>query len=979
MFFDQTLKKLKRKELKIVQPSNKQIISNILEDLKISDKEKKRTLQPIKEKSHKKKDRFFQKFIHQNLLDNLEINPKISIIMPVYNTKKIWLEKAILSVINQEYRNWELCIVDDFSTESHIKDILNHYVSQDRRIKIKFLEKNLGIAGASNEAIKLVTGEFVTFLDSDDEITDNTLYEIVKELNLHNDAAIIYSDDAKIDQYGNIYDYQYKPDWSPELLLSYSYFSHIVVYKKSLFDNLGGFRTKLPTSQDYDFMLRATEKTNHIYHIPKILYYWRAIPGSTAFLAENKPDSIEDGRIYVQDALDRRGISGKVIVPDYAKNQNGIYKIEFELKEKPKVSIIIPTKDKLKLLKNCIDSIEKKVNYQNYEIIILDTGSKEKQTLEYLDKTKHKVIKLKMDKFNFSRANNLGASQAKGDYILFMNNDIEIINPKLIEEMLGYMETDEKIGIVSGKLWYQDGKVQHAGVILGINGIGGHANKLKPDWDPGYLFYAHVARNFSAVTAAMLMIRKSLYQELHGMDEKNLTLAYNDLDLCLKAIQKGYRIVCNPYALAYHHEGQTRGTGKGLDNPDEEHYIKQKWFHKIRKDPYYNPNLSLENEQFEIKKPNPSAKKILFVSHNLNYEGAPRSLFLLANELKQRKAKVTILSPMNGPLLNEFLENDIDVVIEPSLFSSTKKGINFAKNFDCIYANTILNHRFVNIAKLAHIPVVWCIRESEREHYVKEGVDFEQFKNADSVTFVADATQKIYSDLNSRNNFRTIPNGLDLNEIESFKHLHSKSTLRKKYAFSEKDVLITIVGTVIERKGQLIFVQAAIELLKKHPKKNLKFLIVGCRENNYLRQIKELIKQNNVSQNIFLIPETNRVFDYYLISDLFVCTSIIESFPRITLEAMAFGLPIIATNVYGIPEQIKNNVHGILIPPNDSKKLAKQIQHLLDHPQIAKKYAFNAYERLKNEFTLKAVTDQYVKLFKRIEDAAKDMEITIKQ
>jgi len=458
------------------------------------------------------------------------------------------------------------------------------------------------------------------------------------------------------------------------------------------------------------------------------------------------------------------------------------------------------------------------------------------------------------------------------------------------------------------------------------------------------------------------------------MDEVNLKDAYNDVDLCLRAIQRGYRVVCNPYALAYHHEGLSRGTGAGNDDPTEELYFKQRWFNVIRKDPYYNPNLSLENEHFEIKQAN-NPKKILFVTHNLNYEGAPRSLFLLANEFRRRNMDVTILSPTYGPLMNEFLSEDIDVIIDSSLFTETSKGISFAKNFDYIYVNTILTHNFVKIAKLAEIPTVWCIRESEREHYVKEGVDFNQFNNADRVVFVADATRKIYSDLNTKNNFVTIPNGVDLGEINSFKLTHKKSDLRKQYNFSKNDTIITIVGTVTERKGQLTFVKAAIELLKQNSRHDLKFVIVGCRENDYLKQIKQEIEKSNTSSNFILVPETNKVFDYYYISDMFVCASVIESFPRIILESMAFELPIVSTNVFGIPEQITDKIHGILIEPKNSSLLAKKIQYLLDNPKIAKKYGNQAYKRIESYFILSNVTDKHIQLLDEIEPKTENLPI----
>ena len=951
--------KLKRKELHIIEkPAQLSLITELLQPSPTN------LINLPFEPSNKKEkpSTKLHETIHKNLIQNFEYKPKISIILPTYNSSKIWLEKAIESVLRQQYENWELCIVDDASTESHVKEVLEGYKILDARISVKYLNRNQGIVGASNEAIKMASGEFITFLDHDDELTSNALYEVVKELNLHKDADVIYSDDAKKDENENVYDYQFKPDWSPELLLSYSYFSHLVVYKKEILDNLGGLRKNCEPSQDYDLMLRATETTNKICHIPKVLYYWRSLKTSTAKSVKTKPHSIEAGRIAVNDALIRRKISGNAIVSEFAKGTNGIYKINFELKNKPQVSIIIPTKDKLDLLEKTIDSIENRITYPNYEIIIVDTGSKHPETLRYLQKSKHTVLKDKIDKFNFSRANNIAVQKAMGKYVLLMNNDIEVITPTLIDEMVGYLENDEKIGVVGAKLLYPDKRVQHAGVILGLNnGLSGHANKLIADYDLGYMMYSNVARNYSAVTAALCMTRKDLYQKVGGMDEKNLGISYNDVDLCLKMLERGYRTVYNPYALAYHHEGATKGRGEEIDDQREENYFRMKWYELIKKDPYYNPNLSLEDEKFRIKQRNPKGV-ILFVTHNLNYEGGPISLSLLAKGFKEKDYSVVILSPKDGPLKNFYLSEDIDVFIEPKFFSEPDKAIEFIKNFDLVYVNTIVIYPIVNASKMANVPVIWCIRESEREHYEKEGMDFHQFQNADKILFVANATKKIFSDLDRNKHFALIPNGLDISKIDSFKIRNSKEKLRKKYHFSNDSILVTVIGTVTERKGQHIFVESALELCKQN--KNMHFLVVGCRDGPYLDKIKNLVK-GNLNQ-IHLIPETSKVYDYYRISDLFVCTSYIESFPRIILEAMAFELPIISTNVFGIPEQLIDGIHGILIPPGNSDLLTKKIEYLLNNPNVARKYAKNSYLRAKKEYDINGIVNKNEELFNSV-------------
>jgi len=950
--------KIEKREFKILETENP-----ILSELKIATKQAQMKRYHIKPESSP----YFVNCLRQNISSNFDYQPKISIIMPVYNVSKNWLERSISSVFKQVYENWELCLVDDASTENHVRDVLEYYAARDNRVKIKFLEKNQNISGASNAGLKLATGKFVSFLDHDDELTFDALYEFVKCLNLHKDAEIIYSDDAKINEQGEIYDRQFKPNWSPELLLSYAYFSHMVLYRKELLDVIGRFRPGYEGAQDYDLALRATEKTDKIFHIPKILYLWRAVSTSTAQSPDNKIERLERGRKAVQDTLDRRNLKGTVVIPEFAqKSRLGIHKINFELKRKPKVSIIIPTKDRVEFLKKCITSIENKISYNNYEIIIIDSGSTEKSSLKYLKESKHRVISLNMPMFNFSRLNNEAVSQANGEYVLLLNNDVEIITPNLLEEMLGYFESDKKVGVVGAKLLYKNNRVQHGGVLLGLNnGLAGHANKLRKDWDPGYLWYASVSRNFSAVTAAFMMIPKKLYQQVGGMDERNLTVSYNDVDLCLKVIENGYRVVYNPYALAYHYEGASRGIGPQKDSSEEERYLKHKWYHYLRRDPFYNPNLSLEDENFKIKFAGENDKKILLITHNLNHEGASRLLFNLARGLRDKGYHIMVLSPNDGPLKYDYYNEDIDVIIEPFFFSNPQNATEFFEQFDLVYVNTMLNYVFIKFVKNAGIPIIWCIMESERQEYIRKGVNESHFQLADKVVFDSDATRKIYSDLEYNKNFLTINGGVNIEEIESFKIKNKKDELREKYGFSVNDKIITIVGTVTERKGQQTFVEAAKNLLQTYDP-TLKFLIVGAREGKYLQKIKQKLEGFANSDNIHLISETKSIYDYYHLSDIFVNCSLRESFPMVILEYMAFERPIIASNVCGIPEQLEDGKDGILIPPNDSKILSNKIKLLLKDKNLGEQFVRNAHEILQKQFTQDIVVSSHDKLIQKI-------------
>jgi len=542
---------------------------------------------------------------------SFKYRPKISIIIPVWNTDKKWLRKCMESVLNQVYDNWELCIADGGSTKPYVKGILKRYAKKDSRIKVKFLKENKGIAGNSNEALSLATGEFIGFLDHDDELAPFALYEVVKLLNEKPHLDFIYSDEDKIDEKGKRKDPFFKPDWSPDMFLSQNYLCHLSIIRKELVGKVGGFREGYDGSQDYDLFLRVTELIDEkkIAHIPKILYHWRSVLGSAAKMVSAKPYAFMAAKKALKDALSRREIEAEILDGLLLSS----YRVRYKIVEDPKVSIIIPTKDKVSTLKTCIDSILKKTNYKNYEIFIIDNQSKEEKTLKYYHRIKNnsKIKIVKYNKpFNFSEINNFAVSKVDTEYILFLNNDTEVISEEWLEAMLEHAQR-KQVGAVGAKLLYPDNTIQHAGVILGITGtpgqkgVAGHSHKYVSDTEYGYFLRPHLTQDLSAVTAACMMMRKQVFKEVGGFNV-NLAVAFNDVDLCLKIREKGYLIVYTPYAKLYHHESLSRGYE---DTPEKQarflkeiEYVRKKWGHVIDKgDPYYNPNLTLEKEDFSIK------------------------------------------------------------------------------------------------------------------------------------------------------------------------------------------------------------------------------------------------------------------------------------------------------------------------------------------------------------------------------------------
>lgn len=532
--------------------------------------------------------------------------PKISIAMPVYNVEEKWLRLCIDSILNQVYTNWELCMADDASTDPNVKKILTEYQQLDERIRVVFREQNGHISEATNSALAIATGEFVALLDNDDELAINAFYEVVKVLNENPELDLIYSDEDKIDMDGNRSDPAFKPDWSPDLLLGTNYISHLGVYRRSILEEIGGFRKGYEGSQDYDLVLRFTEKTTkeRIKHIPKVLYYWRMLPTSTAVDQGSKGYAFEAGLRAVQDALVRRGINGHAT----HGAANGLYDVYYDIKSDKLVSIIIPTKNGYKDVQRCVSSIIEKTTYQNYEIIMADNGSTDPKMhelyAEFEQQLPGRFFVESIDiPFNFSTINNRAVKKAHGEYLLFLNNDTEVITENWLTLMVSFAQ-QERIGCVGAKLLYPNNTVQHAGVILGLGGVAGHGHYGYPHGDLGYFGRLAINVNYSAVTAACLLMKKADFDAVGGFEEA-FTVAFNDVDLCLKVQALGRDNVWLHEAELYHFESQTRGyddKGKKKKRFEQEKVMmEEKWGPSIENDPFYNPNLTRDIPNFSLR------------------------------------------------------------------------------------------------------------------------------------------------------------------------------------------------------------------------------------------------------------------------------------------------------------------------------------------------------------------------------------------
>lgn len=542
-------------------------------------------------------------------LRGLRNPPRISILLPVYNADLKLLAAAVDSARRQSYPYWQLCVADDASTDSAVRPFLEALATADERIAVTFRESNGHISAASNSALELATGEWCALLDQDDALVEHALALVALEVTQHPEARVVYSDEDKIDIDGARSNPFFKTDWNPELFQGQNYINHLGVYHTALLRGVGGFREGFEGSQDYDVASRCCEtlRLEQVRHIPRILYHWRMAPGSLAEVPDAKPYAKEAARRALADHLERRGISGRVEpCPENTESHRVIYALPTPT---PLVTIIILTRDRVELLRQCVQSISDRTDYSRFEILIFDNGSKDAETLDYLQGIsgwEGMTVMRNEEPFNFSRLNNLAVRHARGEILAFLNNDIEATEPGWLTEMVSHAARAE-VGAVGARLWYPDGTLQHGGVVLGLGGVAGHAHHRVPQGHPGYFNRAFLQQNCSAVTAACMLTRKDVFLALGGFDERNLSINFNDIDYCVRLDARGLQVVWTPYANLIHHESASRGhhptPAQQAQFRREATFMQEKHGAALLHDPFYSPNLSLKLPGFEIAAP----------------------------------------------------------------------------------------------------------------------------------------------------------------------------------------------------------------------------------------------------------------------------------------------------------------------------------------------------------------------------------------
>lgn len=538
-------------------------------------------------------------------LNRLALQPVISVVVPVFDTPEAYLRACIESVLAQSYPHWELCIADDASSRPSVRRVLDEYSRRDSRIRVVYRDTNGNISRASNTALEMARGDYVALLDHDDALAKHALYFMACAINAQPDAQILYSDEDKIDRRGKRFEPHFKSDWNPDLFFSQNYVSHLGLYRRELLRRIGGFRTGVEGSQDHDLLLRCLPHVPQggIVHVPRVLYHWRSVEGSAALASSEKGYTTIAGMKALRDYFASTGkdVTVESLIPN-------TYRVRHAIPEpRPLVTLLIPTRDMTRILEVCVRSILERTTYKKYEILIIDNASSDPTTLAFFDKIRGEDKRVRVlpypHPFNFSAINNFGVRHARGSIVGLVNNDVEVIGGDWLTEMVSHACRSE-IGCVGAKLYYADDTLQHGGVIIGLGGVAGHSHKRFPRKHLGYFGRLVLTQNLSAVTAACLLVRKQVYEEVGGLDEENLKVAFNDVDFCLRVRDAGYRNLWTPYAELYHHESVSRGLE---DSPEkiarfrgEAAYMQEKWGDALTTDPFYSPNLTREGEGFSM-------------------------------------------------------------------------------------------------------------------------------------------------------------------------------------------------------------------------------------------------------------------------------------------------------------------------------------------------------------------------------------------
>jgi len=888
--------------------------------------------------------------------------PKFSILMPVYNVDVRWLRAAVESVRDQVYDNWELCLADDASTKPELLAYLRG-LANDARIKVAFRPENGHICRATNTAAELATGEFVAFMDNDDALAPDALFHYARLLQDHHDADLIYSDEDKIAADDRRYDPQLKPDWSPEMFLSYNYINHFTCLRRSVFEAVGRFRPGFEGGQDYDLLLRAIERTDRVHHVPRVLYHWRALPSSTAAVAAVKPVMFKSVERGLTDYLARRGIPATIYHPLFAQRLRiPVYLLDFP-DHGPSVAILIPVSDDRPLSADRLADLLSRTTYRDYRIIILDRTTNGVTAPDGCEVCRDPAAPV-------ASLVNRVAAELSDPFLLLLDPSLEVAELRWLSRLVGYARLTG-VGCTGARIVGTDDTLRHAGIVLNMydETAPGRAFAGQTADAVSYYFQAEVARPVVAVGGECLLTRRHTFVEMGGFDSERFAGTLAAVEYCRRLAARGLRSVYVAGAELRQH-----GPTADRDDPREVLALRQK--HGRELDGYYHPGLShrfgyrIESSCPDNPELRPNERAtVLFAAHNMNAsEGAPRYLFDIAEGLARRgRVRASVYSPFAGPGSKLYESAGIPVHVgelphcrkfhgaawEPDEYAAAvdyAARMIAAKRPDAVVANTLCNFPLVEAAHRAGVPSVWIIHESytpEQMRAMHSPYALTRceaaFGLADRVLIASHDTARLFERLNGRNTIEVIHNGLEARSIEEYVRTTSRAEAARVAGGPNGRKRITAIGTVCLRKSQHDLVEAAA-LLRRRGRHDFVVDLVGVRDSCnaclcYTNHIRAIMNREELLDCIRLIPETGDVRPYLRAADIFVCASRVEAFSRSMLEAEAFGLPVVSTPCCGVNEQVVWGHNALRYEMGYSRQLADHLERLLADDTLRQRMA----------------------------------------
>ena len=855
-------------------------------------------------------------------IEHFSNRPLISILMPTYNPHPEWLDRAIESVRRQIYSNWQLCIADDASTNPEIRPILERHAREDLRIKVVFRSINGNISAASNSALEIATGDYLALLDHDDELTADALYWNVQEIFMHPAADVIYSDEDKISPDGEQTDVFFKPDWSPELMFNCMYMGHLTVYKKSLIDQVGGFRTEYDYSQDYDMALRATEVAAEIRHIPRILYHWRQSEGSAA--QGGKPYARISNLAALQAAIDRRGLNAKAVELSTANRVKIIG-------GQPKVSIVIPTDSERNLI-TCLDELAAMTDYQSLEVVVVTNSRVVDQFIG-----KYGQLQLRFccyDKpYNFSDKCNMGGREANGDVVVFFNDDVRPLHASWLEDLIELLAVPG-VGAVSPKLIYEDHRIQHAGLVSGVRGLVGTAFHCLPESTTEYFCFAQSVRNVSALSGACFAMQRKVFLDVGGFDAVNTPIMHSDVDLSFKIREAGFRCVYTPHAKLLHIGHQSLSEfdkNKKKDSQDKaDIFLLKRWGGYLSYDPYFTDAMRgfLYHDSPEVygmfgvnrSDFNECRPDVLVVTHDLSGSGAPMIAYLATKHLLAAGAFPVVVSPEDGPMRGLFELLGVPIIIDSLLLTQHNSVRKLAGNFDCVLANTVITWPIVYQLLDHPTPVLWYLHES---HLISDMAASNQLvtqtlQNARHLYVGSERSASFCRQFNQNVNILTygVP--------DMYSGLNANNDC-------DGPVVFSVFGSIESRKGQDVFLDA-IRLIGDRLGEKAVFNLVGrTMDSDWIKDRRSAI--DSMKSVIFHGPvEHERYRELLCMTDVVVCPSRDDTLPLVTLDALSMGKTLICTVTTGTSGFLVDGEDGVVIPSEDPRALANAMVDIVENP-----------------------------------------------